>query len=70
MILIAGVDPLRDEGIAFADRLREAGVPTQLEIYSGVPHGWHNIPLLSKARKYHEDMRVWVDKTLAASSKL
>ncbi|KAF2102884.1 hypothetical protein NA57DRAFT_71870 [Rhizodiscina lignyota] len=66
LILIAGVDPLRDEGIAYADRLKEAGVPVQLEIYSGVPHGWHNITILSKAKKYHDDIRVFVDKTFAS----
>ncbi len=35
---LAEVDPLVDEGIAFADKLRAAGVPVDLEIYRGVTH--------------------------------
>jgi len=35
---LAEVDPLVDEGIAYADKLRLAGVPVDLEIYRGVTH--------------------------------
>lgn len=35
---LAECDPLVDEGIAYADRLRAAGVPVDLEIYRGVIH--------------------------------
>lgn len=35
---LAEVDPLVDEGIAYADKLRAAGVPVDLEIYRGVTH--------------------------------
>ncbi len=35
---LAELDPLVDEGIAYADKLRAAGVPVQLEIYHGVVH--------------------------------
>ena len=37
---LAECDPLTDEGIAYADRLRLAGVAVDLEIYSGVVHGF------------------------------
>lgn len=37
---LAECDPLTDEGIAMADRLRMAGVPVDLEIYHGVVHGF------------------------------
>ncbi len=37
---LAECDPLTDEGIAYADRLRMAGVPVDLEIYTGVVHGF------------------------------
>jgi acetyl esterase len=36
--ILAELDPLVDEGIAYADRLRAAGVPVQLELYRGVTH--------------------------------
>ncbi|KNZ31528.1 MAG: alpha/beta hydrolase [Methylibium sp. NZG] len=37
-VLLAECDPLVDEGVAYADRLRAAGVPVGLEIYRGVTH--------------------------------
>src|SRR5690606_9809732 len=37
---LAECDPLADEGIAYADRLRLASVPVDLEIYAGVVHGF------------------------------
>ncbi|GAB04743.1 putative esterase [Gordonia amarae NBRC 15530] len=46
-VLIAGFDPLRDEGIAYADRLRAAGVPVTLDRASGLIHGFVNMTALS-----------------------
>jgi acetyl esterase len=37
-VVLAECDPLVDEGIAYADRLRAAGVPVELELYRGVTH--------------------------------
>lgn len=37
---LAECDPLVDEGVLYADRLRLAGVPVQLEIYAGMVHGF------------------------------
>jgi len=39
-VLTAGFDPLRDEGRAYADRLREAGVEVTDEEFSGQIHGF------------------------------
>lgn len=36
--VLAECDPLVDEGVAYADRLRAAGVPVDLELYRGVTH--------------------------------
>ena len=37
---LAECDPLVDEGVRYADTLRMAGVPVDLEIYKGVVHGF------------------------------
>ncbi|WP_425259478.1 alpha/beta hydrolase [Rubrivivax sp. RP6-9] len=37
-VLLAECDPLVDEGIAYADRLRAAGVAVALELYRGLTH--------------------------------
>ena len=37
-VILAECDPLVDEGLAYADRLRAAGVPVALELVRGVTH--------------------------------
>ncbi|KAI2789464.1 hypothetical protein POX_d04955 [Penicillium oxalicum] len=37
---IAGNDPLRDEGLLFAKLLCENGVPADVHVFPGVPHGF------------------------------
>jgi acetyl esterase len=37
-VILAECDPLVDEGIAYADRLRASGVDVQLELYRGLVH--------------------------------
>jgi acetyl esterase len=38
IVVIAEYDPLRDEGLAYAERLREAGVEVSLHRYEDMPH--------------------------------
>jgi acetyl esterase/lipase len=43
-ILCAGLDPLRDEGIRYANRLTESGVAVELHLVPSIPHGFASIP--------------------------
>lgn len=51
-IATAGFDPLRDEGEAYAQKLREAGVPTALSRQSDLIHGYANF--LGIGRRFTE----------------
>ena len=48
-VVTAGFDPLRDEGEAYAARLREAGVPTTLRRQNGLLHGFATVIGISSA---------------------
>lgn len=53
---LAECDPLVDEGVLYADKLRAAGVPVDLEIYRGVVHGFVQMGrALPEARRFHHD---------------
>jgi len=52
---VAGNDPLRDEGLLFAKRLTEAGVPTDVSVFRGVPHGFRRYgDALSECKRWDQ----------------
>ena len=53
---LAECDPLVDEGLLYADKLRAAGVAVDLEIYRGVTHEFIKMGrVIPEARKAHAD---------------
>ncbi|EGY13576.1 alpha/beta hydrolase fold-3 domain-containing protein [Verticillium dahliae VdLs.17] len=53
LVQVAGLDPLRDEGIAYAERLQAEGVPTELQTYQGMPHCFYMFAAHSKTSDYY-----------------
>ncbi|HTS25666.1 MAG TPA: alpha/beta hydrolase [Bryobacteraceae bacterium] len=55
-VLTAECDPIRDEGEAYAQRLREAGVAVAVKRYAGMPHGFFSFAAaLSAGREAFAD---------------
>jgi acetyl esterase/lipase len=48
-VVVAGFDPLRDEGIAYARRLEDAGVEVTLHPFWGLVHGFVNATAASRS---------------------
>ncbi|KAF2446640.1 hypothetical protein P171DRAFT_263246 [Karstenula rhodostoma CBS 690.94] len=74
MLGIAGLDPLRDEALLYGKLLSEAGVPTEVRLFKGVPHGHRTFgPALKEASaqwdKAIEDGIAWAHKKPAAIGK-
>jgi acetyl esterase len=56
VVVTAGHDPLRDEGIAFGDALERASVPTTRLNYEGGVHGFMTMPTLNLAQRARKEV--------------
>jgi acetyl esterase len=64
-IAVAEYDVLRDEGLHFARRLTEAGVPVELRHYADMNHGFLNwVGIVDRAGEAMDDLAAWMRATL------
>jgi acetyl esterase len=60
LVVTAGFDPLSDEGAAYAERLRAAGVPVRHRCYPALVHGFMSLGGAVKAAREATD-QIWQD---------
>jgi acetyl esterase len=69
IVVTAGYDPLRDEGLAYADRLRDAGVSVTRHHYDDMIHAFFSlINLLERGNEAVEQVGVDIRTALAAQA--
>ncbi|GAB2466986.1 alpha/beta hydrolase [Streptomyces chlorus] len=68
-ITVSSFDPLRDEGIEYAQRLTDAGVPTELHLYPGTFHGSAGaFPQAAISQRVNADYTAAIRRALAPSN--
>ena len=63
-ICVGALDGFRDEDIVYAQRLLQAGVPTELHVLPGAPHGFDSIGGSAIARLSDHNAHDWIRRQL------
>jgi len=68
LIVTAGHDPFRDEGVEYAERLESAGVPIEYVCYEGTVHGFMNMGRMLRVayQTMRQHMGTWLKEQLDA----
>jgi acetyl esterase/lipase len=62
-LCVGSADGFCDEVVEYATRLRHAGVPADLRVHAGAPHGVdHVFPTTEVARRYERDRDDWLGR--------
>jgi acetyl esterase/lipase len=61
LVAVGAIDGFCDEDVDYATRLRHAGVPVEMHVYPGAPHGFDGFGAGSSiARRANRDMKEWL----------
>jgi acetyl esterase/lipase len=63
-VCVGSLDGFRDEDIAYAQRLLQAGVPTELHVLPGAPHGFELMGDTALARQSAGNADAWIRRQL------
>lgn len=67
-VRVGACDGFVDECVAYAQRLVQAGVPTELHVYPSVPHGFETLaPASAVALRARRDVEDWLRPLLASA---
>ena len=64
LVIVGGADGFRDEDIEYALRLNQAGVPTELHVLPGAPHGVQMFTDSVVARRWNQMVTQWLEQRL------
>jgi acetyl esterase/lipase len=64
LVIVGGADGFRDEDIDYALRLNQAGVPTELHVLPGAPHGVQMFTDSVVARRWNQMVTQWLEQQL------
>jgi acetyl esterase/lipase len=65
MVIVGGADGFRDEDIVYALRLNQSGVPTELHVLPGAPHGVQMFVDCGVAHRWSAIVEDWLRQQLA-----
>ena len=69
IISVGSIDGFSDEDIQYAVELRHAGVPVDLHVYAGAPHGFDAlVPRTAVAQRASRDIEEWLHARLSGGS--
>jgi len=65
LVIVSGFDLLRDEGIAYADRLKKSGIQVRLSVYEEMIHGFLSyLGILKQAKTAIEEISGWLNERI------
>ncbi len=69
-VAVGSIDGFRDEDVDYAMRLSRAGVPCELHVFDGLPHGYGLVPDASGVQLAMVNMESWLARQLDRLARL